>query len=80
MLTNLEKAGVDESGHPVFVRAARKLVRAQLALGLGGPAANPTAASPAASLVLDELRTMKLDELTPMQALQVLHRWKGGGL
>src|SRR6185312_3470460 len=55
VLQNLEKAGVDESGHPVFARAARKHMRAQLALGLGAPPETEPAA-PAESPILTELR------------------------
>jgi DNA mismatch repair protein MutS len=77
VLTNLEKAGVDESGHPVFVRAARKLMRAQLALGFGTGAtdAPPEPQSP----ILEELSRLDVDSLTPMQALQLLHRWRSSG-
>jgi len=79
VLTNLEKAGTDESGHPVFARAGRKHARAQLALGFqAGPAPVADASSP----VLDELRQVDVNALSPLQALQILSRWKaslGGG-
>jgi DNA mismatch repair protein MutS len=76
VLTNLEKSGVDESGHPVFARAARKHARAQLMLGLGAPPVDLPAV--ASSPVLDELATLDVNTLTPMDALQLLHRWKQG--
>jgi len=72
VLANLEKAGTDESGHPVFAKAGRRHARVQLALGFR--AAEETA--PATSPVLDELRQLDLDALSPLQALQILHRWK----
>jgi DNA mismatch repair protein MutS len=75
VLNNLEKAGVDEAGHPVFARAARKHLNAQMALGLG-PGGAETAPEPVESPVLTELRTVDVDALTPMQALQMVHRWK----
>ncbi len=80
VLTNLEKAGVDESGHPVFVRAARRLVRAQLALGFGRPKGGETPAATAPSPVENELAGTDVDTLTPMQALQLLHKWKKSGV
>jgi DNA mismatch repair protein MutS len=75
VLINLEKAGVDESGHPVFVRAARKLTRAQLALGFGR-VSDSQPVTPPPSPMLDELAEVDVDALSPMQALQLLHRWK----
>lgn len=75
VLANLEKAGLDETGHPVFARVGRRHARAQLALGFA-PASEPAAAVPEASAVLDELARLELDALSPLQALQLLHRWK----
>jgi DNA mismatch repair protein MutS len=77
VLSNLEKAGTDESGQPVFARAGRRHARAQLALGFG--AASPAAAaSPGpGDAIVDELARLEVDALSPLQALQLLHRWKG---
>jgi DNA mismatch repair protein MutS len=75
VLTNLEKAGVDETGHAVFARAARKHQRVQLALGLGRQETSPVVEQ-TESPVLTELRTLEVDSLTPLQALQLVHRWK----
>jgi DNA mismatch repair protein MutS len=74
VLANLEKAGLDETGHPVFARAGRRHVRAQLALGFQGreEPAGPVAGSP----ILDELRQVDINAMSPLQALQLLHRWK----
>ncbi len=78
VLANLEKAGLDESGHAVFARAGRRHARAQLSLGFGPLAAGPASleAPPVPSPLLEELARLDLDGLSPLQALQLLHRWK----
>jgi hypothetical protein len=52
-------------------------MRAQLALGFGNGAAEqpPELQSP----ILEELSRLEVDSLTPMQALQTLHRWRAAG-
>ncbi len=80
VLQNLEKAATDEGGHPILARAGRRHAKAQMALGFGPFAPEPAATSPTEppppSPVLEELARLDLDGLTPLQALQLLHRWK----
>lgn len=76
VLSNLEKAGTDESGHAVFARAGRRHARAQMALGFGGPSVQEPPPPPPSSPVLDELKMLDVDQLTPLDALQIIHRWR----
>ncbi len=78
VLAQLEQAGSDADGHqPVFATAGRKHTQAQLSLGLGR-AASGTMPAAAASPVLQELTALDVNAITPMQALEILHRWKAG--
>lgn len=77
VLANLERAGIDDSGHPVFARAGRRHAKVQLALGFGGASsAEPAPTLAPESPMLVELEGLELDTLSPLQALQLLHRWK----
>ncbi|MFM2154051.1 MAG: mismatch repair protein MutS, partial [Pseudomonadota bacterium] len=75
VLANLEKAGIDDAGHAVFAKAGRRHRQAQLALGFG-PSVSAEGASAASSPVLDELKALDANALTPLEALQLVHRWK----
>lgn len=76
VLANLEKAGTDDTGHAIFARAGRRHARAQLALGFDGARPDAPPPAPLSSPVLDELDTLDVDKLTPLDALQILHRWR----
>jgi len=83
VLANLEKAGLDEAGHAIFAKVGRRHARAQLSLGFDAAPepsprpAEPEAVAPPPSPVLEELSALDVDALSPLQALQLLHRWKG---
>lgn len=75
VLANLEKAGTDDSGHAVFARAGRRHARAQMSLGFGFAPEPATVVVEQTSPVLDELKVLDVNQLTPLDALQILHRW-----
>lgn len=83
VLLNLENSSLDEQGHPVFAKSGKRKTRAQLSLGFA-PAGLPVEAEELHP-VLEELESLNLDALAPIEALQLLHRWKtqardsGGG-
>lgn len=74
VLANLEKAETDDSGHAVFARAGRRHARAQMSLGFE-PAPQTPQVVVQTSPVLDELKVLDVNQLTPLDALQMLHRW-----
>lgn len=82
VLAELERSTVEDRAG-AFGKAGRRHARAQLALGFGGAGLSPEAisavghtASPREAEVLEELRNLDTDALSPLQALQMLHRWK----
>ena len=70
ILRNLEKNELDTTGNPKFARRnskAKETAPAAVQLTLFGPEPSP---------ILDELRSLSLDDVTPRQALDILSRWK----
>jgi DNA mismatch repair protein MutS len=70
ILKNLEKNELDTTGAPRLARkskAAAETREMPMQLSLFGPEPSP---------ILDELRDLSIDQLTPRQALDLLYRWK----
>ncbi len=70
ILKNLEKNELDTTGAPRLARkskAAPEVHDGPMQLSLFGPEPSP---------ILDELRDLQVDSLTPRQALDLLYRWK----
>lgn len=72
ILRNLEKNELDTTGNPRLAKSHQK----------AGPAPPPEVQmslfAPAPSPILDELRELGLDDLSPRDALQILYRWREG--
>ena len=67
ILAQLEEEHLDAEGRAKIARPAKAAKKTHLQLALFGPADHP---------LLDELRRLDLDHLTPIQALQLLQRWQ----
>ncbi len=70
ILANLEGEAYDEVGVPCLARPERERGKAPGQLGLFTPA-------PVPSWVEEELNKLDLDNVTPLEALKILHRLKG---
>jgi len=67
ILARLEEEHLDAEGHAKIARPAAQAKPAEIQLTLFGPADHP---------LLDELRQLDLDNLTPLEAMQRLQEWK----
>ncbi len=67
ILAQLEEEHLDAEGRAKIARRPAEQKKSHLQLTLFGPAEPP---------MLDELRTLNLDKLTPLEGLQLLHKWK----
>ena len=67
ILAQLEEEHLDASGRAKIARPAKQPKKTHLQLTLFGPADHP---------LLDEFRRLDLDNVTPMQAIQLLQRWQ----
>ena len=67
ILARLEEEHLDAAGRAKIARPAAKPKRAEVQLTLFGPAEHP---------LLDELRALDLDHVTPIEALQRIAEWK----
>jgi DNA mismatch repair protein MutS len=72
ILKNLEAMEVDEGGHASLARGRRRKAAGGSQLGLFGPAPG----DPAAEELAKALRTLDLDALRPLDALNLLASWK----
>jgi DNA mismatch repair protein MutS len=73
ILTNLEAMELDEAGHAALARGRRRARPAAEAAQLGLFGAAP---DPALTALADELRSLDLDALRPLDALNLLAGWK----
>jgi DNA mismatch repair protein MutS len=67
ILAQLEEEHLDASGRAKIARPLKQPGKTHLQLTLFGPADHP---------LLDELRRLDLDNVTPIQAIQLLQRWQ----
>jgi DNA mismatch repair protein MutS len=67
ILAQLEEEHLDASGRAKIARPLKEPKKTRLQLTLFGPADHP---------LLDELRRLELNNLTPIQAIQLLQRWQ----
>jgi DNA mismatch repair protein MutS len=67
ILAQLEEEHLDASGRAKIARPLKQPGKTHLQLTLFGPADHP---------LLDELRRLDLDHVTPIQAIQLLQRWQ----
>jgi len=67
ILSQLEEEHLDAEGRAKIARPAARDKPAEIQLTLFGPAEHP---------LLDELRKLELNSLTPMQAMQLIQRWQ----
>jgi DNA mismatch repair protein MutS len=70
ILKNLEAMEVDEAGRTVLARQGRRGMRSESQLGLFGQPSGPAAE------IADALRALDLDELRPLDALNLIAGWK----
>jgi DNA mismatch repair protein MutS len=74
ILANLESGELDDAGRP---RLSRRKGAPSARQQLGLFVAEPVAAQPTESPIVSELRTLSVDALTPLEALNLLAKWKG---
>jgi DNA mismatch repair protein MutS len=67
ILAQLESEHLDESGRPKIAARGKKRPRGDMQLSLFGPAHHP---------LLDEIKEIETDRLTPLDALLLLRQWK----
>jgi DNA mismatch repair protein MutS len=67
VLAHLEHEHLDETGRPKMSRSTKKKRQGDLQLTLFGAYDHP---------LLDKIRALKVDELTPLAALQVISQWQ----
>ncbi|CAM2065358.1 DNA mismatch repair protein MutS [Sulfidibacter corallicola] len=72
ILSNLEKNELDTTGQPRLAHSSQSSAPSppstgELQLSLFGPEPSP---------ILDELRGLEVDQLTPLKALELIYRWK----
>ncbi len=67
VLAQLEDEHLDAAGRPKIARRAEKRRVGDFQLSLFGPADHP---------LLDDVRSVDLNQTTPLEALQLIHRWQ----
>jgi len=67
ILAQLEEEHLDTEGHAKIARPIDKPKKTHLQMTLFGPAEHP---------LLDEIRQVELNNVTPLQALQMLQQWQ----
>jgi DNA mismatch repair protein MutS len=67
ILAHLESEHLDSEGRPRIASAGRSRRRGDLQLTLLGPAEHP---------LLDEIRAVDVESLTPLEAIQLVDRWR----
>lgn len=73
ILANLEKNELDTMGAPKLARSNKE---AAAPTAPAGGAVQLSLFGPEPSPILDELRDMSVDNITPRQAIEILYRWK----